>query len=314
MRYRRNHCDAGKQSYEHIIPMNSEKDDPEPQESEKRKPLLQRLAALIPFGKPETKEDLENEILELLEEGGEQGLIGSLEEKMINSIFDFRETKAVEIMTPAIEILSVDVSIPLDILIDMVIDSGFTRVPVYRGSRDQIIGLVHAKDLLKICARPHNVPFNLEEYLLPVYFIPESKLIIDLFREFQIRKAHMAIVMDEFGAVRGLITMEDIIEEIVGEIDDEYDDEQDQIERLSGNSIIVQAMVNYEVVEEFFDLKLPEGPYESVGGLLIHLLGRLGKVGDRVEVGNLVFEIKSASRRRIKMVQIERKQQEEQEE
>ena len=286
--------------------MNKDNDEPGAQETENRKGFLHRLAALMPFGRPGTTEDLENEIQELLEEGEEHGLISSLEEKMINSIFDFRDTLAAEIMTPAVDVLSVDEGIALNDLIDVVIDSGFTRVPVYRGNPDRVIGLVHAKDLLKICARMSGQPFHLEEFLLPIYFIPENKPIVDLLREFKVRKAHMAMVTDEFGAIRGLITMEDIIEEILGEIDDEYDDEQESIERLDDNTILVHARTNFEVVEEHFDIELPEGPYESVGGLVIHQLGRLGKAGDRVTVGKLIFEVKSASRRHIKMVSIER--------
>ena len=285
--------------------MNPDKEDPYP-EPEQRKSLLARLAAIVPFGKPETKEELELEIQELLEAGEDKGLIGAVEEKMINSVLDFGNTLAEEIMTPAAEILGVPATIPLDALIDQVIDSGFTRVPVYRGSLDQIIGLIHAKDLLKICARLRNQPFRLEEHLLPVHIVGENKPIVDLLREFQQKKAHMAIVTDEFGAVRGLLTMEDIIEEIFGEIDDEYDDEEEPIERLPDGSLLVPARLGYEVVEELFSMVLPEGPYESVGGLVIHLLGRLGRTGDKARVGNLLFEVKSASRRRIKTVRIER--------
>jgi len=285
--------------------MNPDKEDPNP-EPEQRKGLLARLAAIVPFGKPETKEELELEIQELLEEGEDKGLIGAIEEKMINSVLDFGNTLAEEIMTPAADILGVPTTIPLDALIDQVIDSGFTRVPVYRGSLDQIIGLIHAKDLLKICARLRGQPFRLEDHLLPVHIVGENKPIIDLLREFQQKKAHMAIVTDEFGAVRGLLTMEDIIEEIFGEIDDEYDDEGEPIERLPDGSLLVPARLGYEVVEELFSMVLPEGPYESVGGLVIHLLGRLGRTGDKARVGNLLFEVKSASRRRIKTVRIER--------
>ena len=287
--------------------MNPDKEDPSP---EQRKSLLARLAALVPFGKPETKEELELEIQELLEEGEDRGLIGAIEEKMINSVLDFRDTLADEIMTPTVDILSVPASIPLDELIGRVIDSGFTRVPVYGNSPDHIIGLIHAKDLLKICARQSGQPVRLEEHLLPVHVVGENKPIIDLLREFQQKKAHMAIVTDEFGAVRGLLTMEDIIEEIFGEIDDEYDNEEKPVEHLEDGSLLVPAEAGYEVVEEEFSVVLPEGPYESVGGLVIHLLGRLGKTGDRARAGDLLFEVKNASRRRIKTVRVARIQDE----
>ena len=276
----------------------------EQQELAERKSVLQRLRDLVPFGRPGTTEDLEQEIQDLLEEGEEQGLITSMEEKMINSIFDFRDTVAAEIMTPAAEVVDFDESASLADLVDLVIENGFTRIPVYRGNADRVIGIIHAKDLLRICARPQSGPVTLESFLRPVYFVPENKPIVELLREFQKRKAHMAMVTDEFGAVRGLITMEDIVEEIVGEIDDEYDVDQDKLEVIGESAILVHARVDLEKVEEHFDLELPEGPYVSIGGLVIHILGRLGQVGDTVEVNGLSFEIKSASKRRIKMIQI----------
>ena len=283
--------------------MDTEKES-EQQDLAERKSVLQRLRDLVPFGRPGTTEDLEQEIQDLLEEGEEQGLITSMEEKMINSIFDFRDTVATEIMTPAAEVIDFDESASLADLIDLVIENGFTRIPVYRGNADRVIGIIHAKDLLKICARPQSGPITLESFLRPVYFVPENKPIVELLRDFQKRKAHMAMVTDEFGAIRGLITMEDIVEEIVGEIDDEYDVDQDRLEVVGDNVILVHARVDLEKVEEHFDLELPEGPYVSIGGLVIHILGRLGQVGDTVEVNGLRFEIKSASKRHIKMIQI----------
>ncbi len=285
--------------------MNTE-NEPDPEEPGERKGFLKQLLSKVPFGRPETTEDLENEILELLEEGEEQGLITPLEEKMINSIFDFRDTASAEIMTPAAEVISLEVSTPMSEIIDSVIDNGFTRIPVYRINPDIVIGVLHVKDLLRICARPQDEILPLEDFLRPVYFVPENKPIVDLLREFQMRKNHMAMVTDEFGAVRGLITMEDILEEIVGEIDDEYDDEQDKVEIIDENTIMAHARLDTEKVEEYFNVELPEGPYESIGGLVINLLGRLGQTGDLVVVADLEFEVKSATKRHIKMVQITR--------
>ncbi|SHO47262.1 hemolysin family protein [Desulfopila aestuarii] len=278
----------------------------EQEEPGERKGFLKQLLSKVPFGRPETTEDLENEILELLEEGEEHGLISPLEEKMINSIFDFRDTEAAEIMTPAAELFSLEAATPISDIIDSVIDNGFTRVPVYRNIPDNVIGVLHVKDLLQICARMGKEVLRLEDYLRPVTFIPENKPIVELLREFQMRKNHMAMVTDEFGAVRGLVTLEDIIEEIVGEIDDEYDDEQDELEKIDDNTVMVHARLDIERIEEFFDVEMPDGPYESVGGLVINLLGRLGKTGDKVTAVGLLFEVKSASKRHIKMVKVSR--------
>jgi CBS domain containing-hemolysin-like protein len=284
--------------------MNTNTTAPKEQDGDQKETLLKRFFTFLNFKKPGTKKELEHDIQELLEEGEEHGLITPLEEKMINSIFEFRETYASEIMTPAAEVISFDAASPLSELIDIVIDSGFTRIPIYRENPDQIIGAIHAKDLIKLCNRQQPEPVNWERYLRPVYFIAELKPIVDLLREFQKRKVHMAMVTDEFGTVRGLVTLEDILEEIVGEIDDEYDEEEDAIEVVGDQIIQVHARVDREVIEEYFDIELPDGPYESVGGIVIHALGRLAIVGDMVEVGGVCFEVKSASDRLIKLIRI----------
>ncbi len=285
--------------------MNDSSDSDTPDQD---KSLFKKLLDLITFKKTGTKQDLEHEIQELLEEGEEHGFISPLEERMINSILEFRRTFSSEIMTPAAEVVSFDEAAPMAELIDMVIESGFTRIPVYRENPDRVIGAIHAKDLLKLCARPDSGPgpVTLESSLRPVYFIPESKPIVDLLREFQKRKLHMAMVVDEFGTVRGLITLEDILEEIVGEIDDEYDDDEHEVEIIDSATIQVHGWVDIEKIEDHFGFKLPEGPYESVGGMVIHRLGRLAVTGDVVDIGGHHFEVKSATTRQIKIIRITR--------
>ena len=272
-----------------------------------RKGVVRRLLETLSIGRaPDTKEALEHEIQELLEEGEEQGLISSIEEKMISSILDFRETKVVEIMTPAAEIVSLDINTSLADITKTVIEEGFTRIPIFVDNPDRIIGILHAKDLLKICSNPDRDDLDLRELLKPADFVREKKPIVDLLKEFQKRKTHMAMVTDEFGTVRGLVTLEDILEEIVGEIDDEYDIDEIDLEVVDQNTIRVQAKIDIEDVEEQFGLELPEGPYESVGGLILHTLGRIGKAGDTIELGVLRFTIKSATSRHIKIVEISR--------
>ena len=285
--------------------MSSERDDDLSPDEGEQVSLFRRIRDVIPFGKaPDTTEALEHEIQELLEEGEEQGLISSLEERMINSIFEFRDTEAAEIMTPAAEIISAEVSTPVADMINMVIEEGFTRLPVFRDNSDRIIGILHAKDLLRICARGSEFDGNLETYLNNADFISEDKRIGDLLREFQKNKTHMAIVIDEFGAVRGLITLEDILEEIVGEIDDEYDVEDDDFEPVNEYTSIVRAKVDIEDVEERLNIKLPEGPYESIGGLIIHSLGRLARDGDSVMIGDVELIVHTAGKRRVKKVKV----------
>jgi CBS domain containing-hemolysin-like protein len=283
--------------------MNKDKPAEQP-ETVEHKGVFQRLAALLPGRTPDTTESLELEIQELLEEGEEQGLITSLEERMINSIFDFRDTRVGEIMTPAVEIEAVDEAISQAELVELFIDKGFTRIPVYRDTLDYVVGILHVKNLLRIFS-PASKDIPLAELLTPPYFIDEKKLIVDLLVEFQKRKVHMAMVTDEFGSIRGLVTIEDVLEEIVGEIEDEHDvDDHDEIQELGQEVILVQARVDIEEVEKRFGVEMPEGPYESVGGLVVHLLGRLAVPGDQVDVGGLRFLVQTASKRHIKTVRI----------
>ncbi len=287
------------------LTMDRSKDAEPPAGEAERFSLIKRLRELIPFGRPpDTTEALEHEIQELLEEGEEQGLITSLEERMISSIFEFRETYASEIMTPAAEIFSLEESTPLPEIIDRTIAEGYTRIPVYREKADRIIGILHVKDLLKLCSAQNEQPLSLQSFLNEPYFVPENKPIVDLLREFQKRKTHMAIVMDEFGAVRGLVTLENILEEIVGDIDDEYDIDDDEFEAIDDRTFVVRGRVDVEDVEERLNITLPDGAYESIGGLIIHLLGRLGAEGDMVRVDGVQLIVHSAGRRKIKKVKI----------
>ena len=271
------------------------------------KSLFDKFKSALGFrGAPDTTEELEHEIQELLEEGEEQGLITVHEERLINSIFDFRGTEASEIMTPSAEMVcaAADTSVPD--LIRLINEEGYTRIPIYEGNPDHIIGILHAKDLLRICACSPQTDLDLREFLNPVTFIPESKPITELLREFQLKKIHLAIVVDEFGGVRGLVTLEDVIEEIVGEIDDEHDDEESELRVVDERTVVVDAKIEIEEVEAHFRLSLPEGPYESVGGFIIHRLGKVPPAGVVVQEGPLSFKVLSADQRRIKSVRIVR--------
>lgn len=271
------------------------------------KSFFEKVKSVLGFrGGPDTTEELEHEIQELLEEGEEQGLISVHEERLINSIFDFRETIASEIMTPSAEMVCADIKTSIPELIRLVNEEGYTRIPIYTDNPDQIVGILHVKDLLRICARGDEADFHLKEFLNPVTFIPESKPITELLREFQLKKMHMVIVVDEFGGVRGLVTLEDVIEEIVGEIDDEHDDEDSGLRVVDERTVIVDAKIDIEEVEAHFRVSLPEGPFESVGGFIIHRLGKVPPAGTVVQENGLSFKVLGADPRRIKSVRIVR--------
>ena len=283
---------------------DSSSDLPDPQPS---KNILIRLLDILGLSRsPDTTEDLEMEIQELLEEGEEQGLITHQEGQMISSIFEFRDTLIHEIMTPRPEMVCADVKIGVPEVLKLITREGFTRIPVYSESQDNIIGILNAKDLLVCVDAPETCP-DIRKLIKPPYFVPETMRIVDLLKAFQAKKNHMAIVTDEFGGVRGLITLEDVLEEIVGEIDDEYDKEEPQWRALQDGSLMIYAKEDVEDVESFFGVKLPEGPYESVGGFIIHQLGHLPKAGEIVELDTLTFKVVSATKRHIKTVKIQRK-------
>ncbi len=265
--------------------------------------LLQRLLHLIGLAKaPDTTEDLEQEIQEILEDGREQGLITSQEGMMITSIFDLRDTQAKEIMTPLTEMVCAPDTATIPQLIDLVVKEGFTRVPIYTGNTDRIIGILHAKDLLHAIADARSTP-PFDDINQPL-FILENHPIGQLLREFKAKQVHMAIVSDEFGSVRGLVTLEDVLEEIVGEINDEYDTDPSRWRVLAPNSVLIDAKMDIEEVESFFKLTLPEGPYESIGGLVIHQLGHIPRAGESLTIMGLTIQVVSASKRRIATLKI----------
>ncbi|WLE98495.1 MAG: hemolysin family protein [Candidatus Electrothrix communis] len=253
---------------------------------------------------PDTTQELEHEIQGLLEDGEEQGLISSHEEQLINSIFHFRATIASEIMTPSAEIIRIDVNSSVQEAVTLINGEGYTRIPVYNGSQDNIVGILHAKDLLRTFSEENNTERHLENHLNLPMIISESKPITELLREFQAKKNHMAVVTDEFGGVRGLITLEDVIEEIVGEIDDEHDQEERELMQIDQQTVVVDAKIDIEVVEKHFQCRLPGGPYESIGGLIIHRLGRMPQNGETVDTPPLTLTVLVANPRKVRTVRI----------
>jgi CBS domain containing-hemolysin-like protein len=255
---------------------------------------------------PDTTEDIEQEIQELLDDGEEQGLISREEGEMISSILEFRDTLVREIMTPRSDMISAEAQVSAADLIQLITDEGYTRIPIYQDSPDNIIGILHAKDLLPFCLSAAPMPAA-SELVKPAFFVLDTRKIVNLLKDFQSQKGHLAVVTDEFGSVRGLVTLEDVLEEIVGEIRDEYDKTEKRWKVVNKHMLLTDAKVNLEEVEDFFGITLPEGPYESVGGLIIHQLDRVPPVGATMLINSLVFEVVSADRRRIHTVKIQNK-------
>jgi CBS domain containing-hemolysin-like protein len=208
-------------------------------------------------------------------------------------------------MVPRLEMVGVELHTPLDQIIALVRSCGHSRLPVFEGDIDHIKGLLLAKDLLVFWQTPEET-WDLKRVLRPAYFIPESKKISDLLRDLVERKIQIAIVIDEYGGTAGLITLEDILEEIVGEIYDEYDRQEPRLIPQEDGSVLVDARLDVEELMYHFELPRPEGKFESVGGLLIHFLGRVPQINDRVEIQNLELTVVSADERRAKQVQARR--------
>ena len=250
----------------------------------------------------DSADELEHEIQELIDDGEEQGLISHREGKMINSILEFRDTVAKEIMTPSSEMVCVDTNTPYHELVELIIEKGFSRIPVFAGNQDNITGILYAKDLLKhVNDQPQP---KAGDIVKPAYFALENQKITYLLRDFQAKKVHLAVITDEFGSVRGLASLEDVLEEIVGEITDESDQPENGWHVVDKNTIIADAKTDLEEVEEYFNIDLPEGPYESIGGLIIHQLGHLPGINTSIRIEDLDFRVLAATRRRIVKVKI----------
>ncbi|WP_449244782.1 hemolysin family protein [Desulfobacca acetoxidans] len=248
-------------------------------------------------------EAIEKEIQSILEAGEERGFITRQEGEMIESIFEFKDTLAREIMVPRVDITCISQDDPIHQIIAVILKRGHSRLPVYQNNIDNIKGILLAKDLLVFWNKPES-DIELTTVLRPAFFIPEAKKIIDLFRDFVEKKIQIAIVIDEYGGTSGLITIEDILEEIVGEIYDEYDTQEPRLLPQDDQSVIVDARLDIEHLTEYFGVEVPEGEFESVGGLMIHHLGKVPQVNDTVVTQDLEFTAIAADERRVKKIRV----------
>ncbi len=250
--------------------------------------------------------DLAEEIHDLMDEGQAKGLISDEETHMVNGVLDLKETWAHSIMIPRTEISSAPANSTLSEVIRLVTDCGHTRIPIHNDNIDEIAGILHAKDLLKFLGDPPNSEIPLEILREP-YFVPGTQKVSTLLKDLKEKKNHLAIVTDEYGGTAGIITIEDILEEIVGEIMDEHDPDEPLITVIDEKSILVDARLEVEKLEEHLDIRLPAGDFESVGGFVIHLLGRIPKVNEKVPFEDFTIIVRKADQRKIEKLLITRK-------
>jgi CBS domain containing-hemolysin-like protein len=262
---------------------------------------------LSPFSlKLITEEDFNagREFKNLLEGSNKNGRLMPEDRKIVHSIIEFRDSIVREVMIPRIDMKCVNSKEPIGILRKAVKDYGHSRLPVYKDKIDNIVGIIHVKDML-FYEYEKEATLKITDLMREPYFIPETKKVNDLLTEFQNKNLQMAIVVDEYGGVAGLITIEDLLEEIVGEIKDEYDHEEGiLIEKESENTFILEARFNIDDFEEYFNVEVPEGDFDTVGGLISHLSGTVSKVGDELFMGNLKFEILKADAKKIGKIKV----------
>jgi putative hemolysin len=246
----------------------------------------------------------EEELKTFIDIGEERGTLDKTEREMIHSIFEFRETMVKEVMIPRIDMHCIEKNIPIKDVLTLVKEKGHSRIPVYHEKVDDIIGILFVKDLLPFLSGKKEVP-TLETLVRKPYFVPESKLIDELLKEFQQERIHMAIVVDEYGGTAGLVTLEDVIEEIVGEIRDEYDREKPLIQKIDDSSWLIDAKINIEELNDRLGFEIPtEEDYESLGGFIFSLTGSIPEEKQAVEYANLRIYIEKVQGRRIKRVRI----------
>jgi magnesium and cobalt transporter len=253
--------------------------------TEDKRGFLQKLAEMLHPG-PDSKDEL----IETLVEAQDNEVIGAQSREMLEGVIRMADMTAGDVMVAATRMDVINIDAPFDELLHLVIDTAHSRFPVYEDQKENIIGILMAKDLLKLQRAPE---LNIRALLRPAAFVPESKGLNDLLREFRGNRNHLAIVIDEFGRVAGLITIEDVLEQIVGEIEDEFDIAEDDgdIFGLGDRTYRVSGDTAIERVNEAFGVNLPESDFETIGGLVAHEMGHVPKRGERCELSGLLFVV-----------------------
>ncbi|MFZ5946045.1 MAG: hemolysin family protein [Bacillota bacterium] len=273
-------------------------------------PIIKVMGVITNFlikitGSTEDKDPFitEDELKLLVNVGQEEGLIAESEREMINSIFEFDDTLVREIMTPRIDIIAIDAEQSFSQVVITAIDAGHSRIPVFEETIDNIIGIIYAKDLLKTINKDFT-NIEIRKLMRPAYYIPESKKVRDLLAELRQAKVHMAIVLDEYGGTAGLVTIEDVIEEIIGDIQDEFDIEEESIVMLSDGAILADARASIYDINDSLNIDLPDDEFETISGLVFHLLGHVPKEGEEISLGNIRIMVEKTLGRRVDKVRV----------
>lgn len=247
----------------------------------------------------------EEELRLLVTVGEEEGVLEEEETEMIHSIFEFADTTVREVMIPRIDMVTLESDATVDQAVDLALQGGFSRIPVYEDNIDNIIGILYTKDMLRQLREDHNT-LPIRDLLRPAYFVPETKKLDDLLREIRQRRVHMVIVVDEYSSVAGLVTIEDLVEEIVGDIKDEYDREENLFEQVNEYEYIVDAKISIDEFNELMDTDLECEDYDTLGGFLYAQLDKIPSAGDTTKYEDLTLTVLGTRGRRITKVRVER--------
>lgn len=263
----------------------------------------------MPFGMKEgnTEEMLSREeLISLVNEGQAHGVLNRKEKEMINSIMEFDEKSAREIMTPRINVFAIDISDPKEVYLDELLRTKYTRIPVYEEDIDNIIGMLYIKDFLKEAVKCGHLNVDIRSIMKKPYLVPDSKIIKDLFKELQLSKKQIAVLIDEYGGFAGIVTMEDLVEEIMGDIEDEYDPVFFKVKKLDDSTYLIDGMATIDELNNRLDLDLFSENYDTVSGFLIDHMGTIPQENEdrTIEIENLVFKIESVKHKRVDKVKL----------
>lgn len=270
-------------------------DDQQGVAPQEKKSLFKTLFGAFFQQEPKNREDL----VEVIRTSEENELIDADTKEMIEGVMEISELRVRDIMIPRPQIVFIDADQPLDACVDVIVESAHSRFPVIRDGKDTIEGILLAKDLLKYL-RSDSEAFDMQAILRTAVIVPESKRVDRMLKEFRSERFHMAIVVDEFGAVSGLVTIEDILEQIVGDIEDEFDEQEvEPIRQLSQHSYAVLALTDIARFNQQFATQFDDEEADTVGGLVLKAFGYLPKRGEEIEIGGVMFKVTSADSRRL---------------
>src|SRR5574344_2199446 len=272
------------------------------QNNQRHKNWINRLGHILK-GEPNDREDL----ADIISDAGEREIIDEDTQDMLEGVLEIAELRVRDIMIPRSQMVTIRRNQPVETFLPIIIESAHSRFPVINEDKDHVEGILLAKDLLQFAVGLTNEPFSFDKVLRPAVVVPESKRVDRLLKEFQQQRYHMAIVVDEFGGVSGLVTIEDILELIVGEIEDEYDagdDEQEQIRRVSKSVFAVHGLTPIEEFNDYFDAEFSDEEVDTVGGMVMQAFGHLPKKGEAVTLSGFTFKVVHADRRRLLQLQV----------